>query len=156
MILFHVRALKRAHAGAILLGVALAAVAVTRMVSAQPAFVPLPAGASIKIASPATGATVKSPVTFTFQVTGVTVKPAGTLDAGTGHHHLLIDQGPMEAGMTIPADATHLHYGKGQTEATIALTPGEHTVTLQFADGLHRSYGAAGANTIKIVVATAY
>ena len=43
-----------------------------------------------------------------------------------------------QAGEEIPFDETHLHYGKGQTEAAITLTPGKHKLTLQFANALHK------------------
>ena len=115
-------------------------------------FVPLPAGVSVKILEPKDGATVKSPFKVVFQVTGATIKPAGPPEAGTGHHHLIIDQPLVAAGQVTTADATHIHYGKGQTEAVIELGSGEHTLTLQFADGLHRSYGPQGAHTIKVRV----
>jgi hypothetical protein len=45
-----------------------------------------------------------------------------------------------------------MHFGKGQTETPLTLAPGEHTLSLQFADGLHRSYGAAYRKTIRITV----
>jgi hypothetical protein len=140
----------RAGIGLAAIGLALAGV--TAIGLAQPAFVSLPAGASVKIAQPMDGASVVSPVHFVFEVKGASIKPAGPPEVGTGHHHVLVDQGPMPAGEVVPADMTHLHYGKGQTDASVTLTPGEHTVTLQFADGLHRSYGPAGSHTIKIKV----
>ena len=71
---------------------------------------------------------------------------------GTGHHHLIIDGHPVEAGKAVPADATHLHFGKGQTETTLKLAPGPHTLTLQFADGLHQSYGPEMSATITVTV----
>ncbi len=58
----------------------------------------------------------------------------------------------MPAGEVIPADDKHLHFGKGQSEAEVKLTPGPHTLTLQFADGAHRSYGPELSKTIKITV----
>ena len=58
----------------------------------------------------------------------------------------------MKTGETIPANETHIHYGKGQTEATIELSPGKHTLTLQFANGIHQSYGEAWSKTITVNV----
>jgi hypothetical protein len=149
--------MKRAHVGAGL-GVLAAALVLglAAIAFAQNEFSALPAGASVKIVKPADGASVKNPILFAFEVTGTQVKPAGAVEKGTGHHHLIVDAGPMAEGAAIPADATHIHYGKGQTEANVELKPGEHTVTLQFADGLHRSYGPAGANTIKVRVLDGY
>jgi hypothetical protein len=115
-------------------------------------FVPMSAGASVKIVEPANGAAVKSPFKVVFQVTGMQIKPAGPPEPGTGHHHLLIDLDGVFGGQVIPSDATHLHFGKGQTEAMVDLPPGVHVLTLQFADGLHRSYGSLGSHKIQVTV----
>lgn len=68
---------------------------------------------------------------------GLTVAPAGEVKPGVGHMHLLIDSAFIPAGETIPKDATHLHFGNGQITTTLVLTPGLHTLGLQFADGAH-------------------
>jgi hypothetical protein len=73
-------------------------------------------------------------------------------DVTAGHHHLLIDQGPAEAGQVVPGDDKHLHFGKGQKETELSLPPGEHQLTLQFADGGHKSYGPKMSQTIKVIV----
>jgi hypothetical protein len=65
---------------------------------------------------------------------------------------LLINQTFIEKGNTIPADQNHLHFGKGQTETELNLSPGIYNLTLQFADGYHRSYGKALSKTIQIEV----
>ena len=57
-------------------------------------------------------------------------------------------------GTVVPKDDTHLHYGQAQTEAQLMLTPGPHTLTMQFADGAHMSYGPQMASTIKITVSS--
>lgn len=99
---------------------------------------PSPAGASVRITSPAAGAVVQSPVTVTFAVEGMDLAPAGTFEAGTGHHHLLIDTPvPADLGQPLPNDENHRHFGKAQTEASIELPPGEHTLQLVLADGNH-------------------
>jgi len=98
------------------------------------------------------GDVVKSPVIVQMGVTGMTVEPAGALNDGKGHHHLIIDGSFIEKGQMVPKDETHLHFGKGQTVDTLTLSPGEHTLTLQFADGMHNSYGKDWSNTIKITV----
>ncbi len=104
---------------------------------------------------PRDGAEVVSPVKVVMGVEGITVKPSGAVVEGTGHHHILINQGAMRGGKVIPTDKIHLHYGKGQTEAEIKLEPGDYTLTMQFADGLHRSFGKKLAHTIKIKVVPA-
>lgn len=101
---------------------------------------------------PKDGATVTSPVHVKFGVDGMKIEPAGTMTEGTGHHHLLIDSGPLPKGTVIPANDTSLHYGKGQTEADVKLPPGDHTLTMQFGDGAHRSYGPEMSQTIKVHV----
>lgn len=98
------------------------------------------------------GDTVSSPLKVTFEVSGKTVKPAGTDEEGTGHHHLIIDDTFVAAGDGVPADATHIHFGKGQLETTIDLEPGTHTLTLQFADYAHRSFGSKWSKTITVTV----
>ena len=69
-----------------------------------------------------------------------------------GHHHLLIDAGPMQKGLVIPVNEKSLHFGKAQTEADVKLPPGDHTLTLQFGDGAHQSFGPEMSQTIKIHV----
>jgi len=110
------------------------------------------AAGSVDFVAPTDGATVSSPVAVTMGVSGMTVQPAGKIVDGTGHHHLIIDGEPVPAGTPVPADKQHLHFGKGQTETTVELPPGKHTLTLQFADGLHQSYGPAMSKTIEITV----
>ena len=98
------------------------------------------------------GETVSSPLTVEMGVEGYAIEPAGAAKEGTGHHHLVIDGGPVPAGEVVPADETHLHFGKGQTSASVTLPPGEHTLTLQFADGLHRSYGEKLSQSVHVTV----
>ena len=50
-----------------------------------------PEDASVYFISPTDGATVSSPVTVQFGLSGMGVAPAGVERAATGHHHLLID-----------------------------------------------------------------
>ena len=102
--------------------------------------------------APTDGATVTNPVVVKFGVEGMAIKPAGDMTSNTGHHHLIIDGDPIPAGQVVPTDDTHLHFGKGQTETTVNLTPGDHTLTMQFANGAHQSYGPAMSQTIKVHV----
>jgi len=101
---------------------------------------------------PKDGAVVKSPVHMVFGVKGLEVRPAGELVENTGHHHVIIGPAGIPQGTTVPKDETHIHFGKGQTEADIELPPGEHKLTMQFADGNHTSYGEVLASTITITV----
>jgi hypothetical protein len=68
------------------------------------------------------------------------VAPRGTAVPNTGHHHLLIDTDPPAAGTEIPSDRNHLHFGAGETETTIELAPGKHTLQLAMGDEHHVSF----------------
>ena len=94
-------------------------------------------GAAVFIISPVNGSTVGSPVTVRFGISGMTVAPAGQFTNDSGHHHLLIDTALENPDQPIPNDAAHLHFGKGQTETTIELAPGQHTLQLVLGDGNH-------------------
>ncbi|WP_175041781.1 DUF4399 domain-containing protein [Duganella vulcania] len=107
---------------------------------------------SVSFVEPADGATVSSPFKVKFAVSGMDVKPAGDMTANTGHHHLLINAAPVKAGEVVPADEHHIHFGKGQTETEVKLPPGTYTLSMQFANGLHQSYGPGMAKDIKITV----
>jgi hypothetical protein len=98
------------------------------------------------------GDMVKSPVIVQMGINGMEVEPAGVKNEGKGHHHIIIDGAEIETGRPVAKNATHIHYGQGQTSDTLELTPGPHKLTLQFADGLHQSYGPEWSNTITIVV----
>ena len=102
--------------------------------------------------APLAGAELESPISVSFGVQKVTVNPAGEIVHGTGHHHLLVNQGPIDAGLIVPADENHIHFGKGQTETLVELKPGTYTLTMQLADGIHRSYGKELAASVKITV----
>ena len=98
------------------------------------------------------GDTVSSPLTVKMGVCGMDVQAAGEEVEGTGHHHLIIDGDCIPEGETVPKDANHKHFGKGQTEAVLNLTPGEHTLALQFANGVHTSYGESMCKLVHIQV----
>jgi hypothetical protein len=96
-----------------------------------------PPGASVTILEPANGATVASPLTIKFGITGMDLAPAGTDKANSGHHHLLIDQTLADPKSAIPVDDHHKHFGKAQSEVTLELTPGPHTLQLVLGDKNH-------------------
>jgi hypothetical protein len=102
-------------------------------------------GAAVYFIAPADGATVTSPVTVQFGLRGMGVAPAEVEKENTGHHHLLINRPPFgegEAGAeelvyAITSDDNHRHFGKGQTEVTLDLPPGTHTLQLVLGDHGH-------------------
>ncbi len=99
---------------------------------------PAPAGAEVYFESPADGATIQGPVTVRFGLKGMGVAPAGIRFDNTGHHHLLIDTDvPADLAQPLPATEHVVHFGKGQTETTITLPPGKHTLQLVLGDALH-------------------
>jgi hypothetical protein len=113
------------------------AIATTGLATAQIKRTPSPAGAEVYFITPKDGATVTSPVTVKFGLKGMGVAPAGTAIENTGHHHLIIDAELPPLDAPVPADANHVHFGKGQTETTVDLKPGKHTLQLLLADQSH-------------------
>tara|TARA_R110000850_G_scaffold248959_5_gene373880 strand:- start:467 stop:964 length:498 start_codon:yes stop_codon:yes gene_type:complete len=102
--------------------------------------IPRPADANLYIVSPADGATIEGPVTVIFGLKGMGVAPAGIYlgaDKPTGHHHLIIDADLPDLKLPFPMDDNYKHFGGGQTEVTLELTPGEHTLQLVLGDFAH-------------------
>ncbi len=92
----------------------------------------------VYIIAPKNAARVKSPVTVQFGLRGMGVAPAGIKMDGTGHHHLLVNTDvPADLDAPLPATDKILHFGKGQTETTLVLPPGKHTLQLVLGDFLH-------------------
>jgi Domain of unknown function (DUF4399) len=121
--------------------------AIAALVLAAPLVAPLAAaqertpsapGAQVYIISPRNGATVHNPVLVRFGLKGMGVAPAGVKFENTGHHHLLIDtDAPADMSAPLPSTDKIVHFGKGQTETTLTLAPGSHTLQLLFADASH-------------------
>lgn len=103
------------------------------------------AGAEVYFIAPSDGATVHGPVTVRFGLKGMGIAPAGIKFDNVGHHHLLVDTSlaDIKLGESLPASDKVLHFGKGQTETTLNLAPGKHTLQLLFADYTHRSFEPA-------------
>lgn len=95
---------------------------------------------------------VTSPVFVEMGVSGMEVEPKGPINPNKGHHHIIVNGSLVEEGAIIPANETNIHYGGGQTDAQLELDPGDYTLTLQFGDGVHASYGDKMSATIKITV----
>ncbi len=103
------------------------------------------------------GQHVSSPVLVRFGLSGMGISPAGITGQGTdntGHHHIVIDSPTPAAGVPIPAEAgKYVHFGRGQTETTLELAPGEHTLQLVLGDAAHIPHDpAVMSEQITIVV----
>jgi hypothetical protein len=98
-----------------------------------------PSNAYCYIGWPSDGEVVAAgkPFRVWFGLRNMGVAPKGVAFANTGHHHLLIDSELPPAGQPIPSDRNHLHYGAGETETTIELAPGKHTLQLLMGDENH-------------------
>ena len=98
---------------------------------------PSPPGAAVYFVDLKDGATIGPQTTIHFGLRGMGVAPAGSDKPNTGHHHLLIDTDLPPLDQPIPNDFNHLHFGAGQTEADLTLSPGAHTLQLLLGDKNH-------------------
>jgi hypothetical protein len=111
---------------------------------------PMAEGPSVSFASPADGAKVSNPVAVVFATHDFMLEPAGEIHAHAGHLHVMVDTPCLPVGSVIPKDATHIHFGKGQTEGKIDLNAGEHTLCLQAGDGAHTALDLTQQITITV------
>ena len=66
---------------------------------------------------------------------------------------MLIDVEAIDFYMPIPSSKNHLHFGGGQTETSIELTPGEHELQLVLGDLYHIAHSPpVTSKKIKILV----
>ena len=116
---------------------AAALAALPALSTAQP--IPAPEGAEVYFVDPADGATVANPVTIRFGLRGMGIAPAGAEWDNTGHHHLILNLDPSDIAMdeSLPATDQIRHFGGGQTEATLELPAGTHTMWLLVGDYTH-------------------
>jgi hypothetical protein len=101
---------------------------------------PAPADAKVYFINIKDGDRVISPLVVRFGLSGMGIAPAGTEAPNTGHHHLFVDAPALEGDAlneAIPMDEHHMHFGKGQTETTITLSKGQHTLQLVLGDWSH-------------------
>tara|TARA_R110002049_G_scaffold164438_4_gene330475 strand:+ start:430 stop:861 length:432 start_codon:yes stop_codon:yes gene_type:complete len=120
-----------------------AAVALSSLVFAQQMEKsPAADGAQAYIVSPMDGATVPTTFDVVFGLKGMGVAPAGTQVNNTGHHHLLVDAAELP-DLDMPLGANVTHFGAGQTQTTLTLTPGQHTLQLILGDHMHIPHNPA-------------
>jgi len=97
-----------------------------------------PDGAEVYFITPQNGDVIDGPVTVKFGLKNMGVAPAGTDNANTGHHHILIDLAEMpDMSKPLPANDQIIHFGGGQTETTLNLAPGTHTLQLLLGNFAH-------------------
>ena len=94
-------------------------------------------GASVFFISPIDGETVTNPFVVEFGISAMELVKAGDNQAGSGHHHLIIDAGPPDLSMPIPADEHYIHFGDASASTELTLEPGSHTLQLLLGDFLH-------------------
>ena len=113
----------------------------------------VPEGAKVFFKNLKEGQTVSSPLKVEMGATKISIDSAVGIRPASGHFHILIDEGDSTAtGVVVPKDSTHLHFGNAQKVATLTLTPGKHRLAIQFADGIHRSYGSRLATAVTVNV----
>ena len=96
------------------------------------------ADSELYLISPQDGDTVSGEFKLQFGLRGMGVAPAGVEADNTGHHHLLIDMDtlpPMDS--PLPKTDQVRHFGGGQTETTLSLAPGKHTLQLVLGNFSH-------------------
>ena len=96
-----------------------------------------PEAARVYFITPTAGETTKSPVVVRFGLGGMGVAPAGVEKSHPGPHHLVVDAALPPANLPIPKSENYRHFGNGQTEVTLDLAPGTHTLQLMLGDHLH-------------------
>lgn len=96
-----------------------------------------PDAARVYFITPVDGDVVTSPLTVRFGLAQMGVAPAGVAKPGTGHHHLIVDADVPPVDLPVPKNDHYLHFGKGQTEVSLELAPGAHTLQLLLGDHNH-------------------
>lgn len=100
---------------------------------------------------PSDGDVVTSPVAVEMEAIDLDIEPAANgVGEGRGHFHVMIDAPCVEARLTVPQDRQHVHFGQGQTTATLDLDPGIHFLCLQAADGNHTALPLTDEITITV------
>lgn len=103
-----------------------------------------PAGPRVFFVQPQDGATVQSPVTLEFgaedfQIAAVPQGEVKETRPNLGHHHVAVDADCLPPGTAIPRAAPWVHFGDGKNVIDMQLPAGQHRLTLQIGDDLHRT-----------------
>ena len=98
------------------------------------------------------GDSLNSSINIGFGIREYKVGPAGNVGEEMGHHHLLISRNSIAEGVVIPNNNNHIQLGGGETQTDLNLSPGSYVITLQFADGLYKSYGEKMSASVEITM----
>ena len=94
-----------------------------------------PKDANIYIISPAHGEVVQNPVTIKFGLSNMGIAPIGVNKPNSGHFHLLIDEEKLpDFDKPLHFGEHYLHFSEGQTQVTLELSPGAHSLQLILGD----------------------
>ena len=116
-----------------------------------------PTGPRVFFVTPADGATVTSPVHLEFNTENFQISPVppGTpteTRPALGHHHVGVDTDCLPVGEAIPRAAPWVHFGDGKNVIDMQLPPGQHRLTLQVGDDLHRTIeGLCSTITVNVM-----
>ena len=100
------------------------------------------------------GDTVSNPVVVRFTSTGATMRHSMGHTATAmplGHLHLIIDAPLPPAGQMVPMDSRHIHFSHGESQATLHLVPGDHSLQLVLAGADHH-VGNPPVASAKIII----
>jgi len=117
-----------------------------------------PGGSRVFFVEPKDGASVKSPVHVKLGVENyqISAVPQGTVETarpGMGHYHVGVDQDCLSPNTTIvKGTPAWVHMGTGSSEIDMQLPPGQHKLTLQMGDDLHKTVeGLCQTITVNVV-----
>ena len=104
------------------------------------------------ILAPIGGADLSAPpVTITLDVRNLVIRPAGTDEPNSGHHHLFINRDIVPEGEVILSGPGIVHLGAGQSEHVLD-TPGTYRVIAVLGDHEHARIPGAKTDTVQFVV----
>ncbi len=108
---------------------------------------------AVEFMAPVDGATLTGPIEIALGIQAITLRPAGTMEPNTGHHHLFINRPIVAEGEVIPAEAGVVHLGAAQTAHTLVdLAPGEYTVIAVLGDHAHARIPGSRTDTVRFTV----
>jgi len=116
-------------------------------------------GGRVFFVSPREGDTIKTTHQFEFGSDMYTIAavPEGEITAaqvrpGMGHFHLGVDTECLPPGTEIPKADPWIHFGTGSNNIEMSLTPGQHTLSVQAGDDMHRTVeGLCETITVTVV-----